>query len=425
MPQMMHRSGLDSGQCPDVPLSTESAIRSLPGKGQLLSRSERSFFEPRFGVDFSGVRLHSGTQAGELANALHAKAFTVGSDIVIGTDQYFPGTSEGRKLIGHELTHVVQQGGTDAARLHKNNQTSGLSAIPTNPTHLDVQQQRIDPAICHFKASEDLSPREWRKCRSLGLIQANNEDPLRFAQGVDEGVVATPDKIRAWQQRKGLAREVAIAHLRASHEFAGSDKAREMAVISTFPIERLSVCIRPVRIADDDGKKPTILPSFDAAKAIWGKCCIDLSLKEAKTVSKTAFKTLDHGSNVATAEEENLIRAGGGGGGCISVFVTETFKKGNIISKDIEGGGVTVGTPFGPAIIVVEGVDPTVVAHELGHAMGIGAQDHGPAGTVMEVTASKHDQKESDKVATVICERVREFNGSKPGGKEECYLDVT
>ena len=109
IPHIIRGSDVDSGQSSDVTLSTESAIRSLPGKGQRLSRSERSFFEPRFGVDFSGVRLHSGTQAGELANTLQAKAFTVGSDIVIGTDQYFPGTSEGRKLIGHELTHVVQQ----------------------------------------------------------------------------------------------------------------------------------------------------------------------------------------------------------------------------------------------------------------------------------------------------------------------------
>lgn len=109
MPHMVRGSDVDSGQSLDVTLSTESAIRSLPGKGQRLSRSERSFFEPRFGVDFSGVRLHSGTRAGELADALHAKAFTVGSDIVIGKDQYFPGTSEGRRLIGHELTHVMQQ----------------------------------------------------------------------------------------------------------------------------------------------------------------------------------------------------------------------------------------------------------------------------------------------------------------------------
>ena len=57
------------------------------------------------------MRLHSDAQAGESARALNAKAYTVGQDIVFGTGQDTPGTSEGRRLMAHELTHVVQQSG--------------------------------------------------------------------------------------------------------------------------------------------------------------------------------------------------------------------------------------------------------------------------------------------------------------------------
>jgi|GEM_PF-3239287 len=109
MPQMMHYPDPDSGQGPDVPPSAESAIRSLTGRGQYLSRSERSFFEPHFGHDFGGVRIHSGHDAGELADALCAKAFTVGKDVVFGEGEHIMGTSKGRRLLAHELTHVVQQ----------------------------------------------------------------------------------------------------------------------------------------------------------------------------------------------------------------------------------------------------------------------------------------------------------------------------
>jgi hypothetical protein len=70
---------------------------------------ERAFFEPRFGYDFGSVRVHTGARAAETAQAVQARAFTVGRDVVFGTGQYAPGTSAGRRLLGHELTHVVQQ----------------------------------------------------------------------------------------------------------------------------------------------------------------------------------------------------------------------------------------------------------------------------------------------------------------------------
>jgi hypothetical protein len=70
--------------------------------------------EPRFGHDFSRVRVHDDARAAESARAVNALAYTVGSDVVFGPNQYSPGTPEGRRLLAHELTHVLQQDGTEA-----------------------------------------------------------------------------------------------------------------------------------------------------------------------------------------------------------------------------------------------------------------------------------------------------------------------
>jgi outer membrane protein OmpA-like peptidoglycan-associated protein len=81
----------------------------LASSGQPLDAQTRSFMEPRFGQDFSRVRVHTDARAAESARAVNALAYTVGRDVVFGSGQYTPGGSAGRKLLAHELTHVVQQ----------------------------------------------------------------------------------------------------------------------------------------------------------------------------------------------------------------------------------------------------------------------------------------------------------------------------
>jgi hypothetical protein len=99
----------DTGQTPEVTPDLESCIQSLKGCGQPLPEPVRNFFEPRFGQDFSQVRIHSNTEGAHLARKLNAKAFTTGSNIVFGSGQYSPGSSRGKQLLAHELTHVMQQ----------------------------------------------------------------------------------------------------------------------------------------------------------------------------------------------------------------------------------------------------------------------------------------------------------------------------
>src|SRR5215207_6153761 len=86
-----------------------SSTDVVPGGGRPLPPSERAFFESRFGRDFGGVRVHADGRAAELARSLNARAYTAGRDIVFGEGQYSSATTEGRKLLAHELAHVIQQ----------------------------------------------------------------------------------------------------------------------------------------------------------------------------------------------------------------------------------------------------------------------------------------------------------------------------
>ena len=99
----------ESDKTPD--LSLEKGISNLQGSGQPLSAENKNFFETRFDQDFSHVRVHCGEQESMLADGINAKAFTIGNNIVFGKDQYKPGSNEGKSLLAHELTHVVQQKG--------------------------------------------------------------------------------------------------------------------------------------------------------------------------------------------------------------------------------------------------------------------------------------------------------------------------
>ena len=93
----------------DVSPQIESNIKSLSsGKGQPLPESTITFFEPHFG-DLSQVRVHSNSISSKTADTIKAKAFTVGNNIIFGTGQCLPGSKTGKKLLAHELTHVIQQ----------------------------------------------------------------------------------------------------------------------------------------------------------------------------------------------------------------------------------------------------------------------------------------------------------------------------
>lgn len=103
---MLQRAAINASPVHEVPPIVHEVLRS---PGQPLDAATRAFFEPRFGHDFSRVRVHTDAKAAESARAVNALAYTVGRDVVFGTGQYMPKTVAGHSLLAHELTHVVQQ----------------------------------------------------------------------------------------------------------------------------------------------------------------------------------------------------------------------------------------------------------------------------------------------------------------------------
>ncbi len=119
---------------------------ALPGAGHALPGSVRAFFEPRFGLDFGQVRVHTDSEAAESARAVNALAYTVGGDIVFGAGQYAPHTPRGRHLLAHELTHVTQQ-------------TDRSQARETHGPVLGIQRQEGDA-----ESTEELPPTGSCEC---------------------------------------------------------------------------------------------------------------------------------------------------------------------------------------------------------------------------------------------------------------------
>ncbi len=88
----------------------EAQIQRARAGGSALESAARTGLESAMGSDFGGVRIHTDPQSDALNRSLNARAFTTGSDIFFRSGEYNPGTAQGKELLAHELTHVVQQG---------------------------------------------------------------------------------------------------------------------------------------------------------------------------------------------------------------------------------------------------------------------------------------------------------------------------
>jgi outer membrane protein OmpA-like peptidoglycan-associated protein len=163
------------GQSPSVtvPPIVHEVLRS---PGQPLDAATRAYMEPRFGHDFSKVRVHADGKAAEAARAVDALAYTVGRDVVFGEGQYRPANREGRHLLAHELTHVVQQSApSDSGALHLDNPNSAEEGMAQRASEriLSGGSEQIVPMLDaprlqrQVMAANQPAKRELNGCRIL------------------------------------------------------------------------------------------------------------------------------------------------------------------------------------------------------------------------------------------------------------------
>lgn len=123
--------------------SVDNAIARARGGGQPLPAPLRARMERTFGVDFSGVRVHTGPEADNLNRSLQARAFTTGQDLFFKRGEYNPDSHAGQELLAHELTHVVQQKGGAVGGAHLAEKARGEGRVKTSP----VQRMSSDNVI--------------------------------------------------------------------------------------------------------------------------------------------------------------------------------------------------------------------------------------------------------------------------------------
>jgi len=134
---------------------TGTRIGAVRGDGRPLSSVERGFMEPRFGVDFGAVRVHSDEEADTRSRALHARAFTVGSDIFFRAGEYTPGTADGRRLLAHELTHTIQQGSARRTTSQLAQRQPAPPVVAPAPAPVGLASVNFLPVL------KDLAPAGW------------------------------------------------------------------------------------------------------------------------------------------------------------------------------------------------------------------------------------------------------------------------
>ena len=164
----------------------------LGSPGQPFDTATRAFFEPRLGHDFSQVRVHEDARAAESARAIDAAAYTVGSEIVFGAGQYSSSTNAGRRLLAHELTHVVQQGGrratgpltvSEKADAHESEADAvARSVVSGSPWQASASQAGHGTSGIQRQAASDDYPEAAEEERHSGEVRDG-----------DAQVAATPD----------------------------------------------------------------------------------------------------------------------------------------------------------------------------------------------------------------------------------------
>jgi Domain of unknown function (DUF4157) len=149
-------------------LSGSEADEVLPFGGRPLDTETRAYFEPRFGYDFSRVRIYPDEKAAESARSIGALAYTTGPNIAFGGGRYQPATGEGRRLLAHELTHVVQQGhatavaGSGGVRVSAGRATPSIQRDTPSGTQQQIPANATEQGgpLSVTKRYEDLVSRE-------------------------------------------------------------------------------------------------------------------------------------------------------------------------------------------------------------------------------------------------------------------------
>jgi hypothetical protein len=184
----------------------EEAIQRARGGGQALDKGVQGRMESAFGADFSGVRVHTDIQADTLNRELNSRAFTTGHDIFFRQGAHNPGSSSGRELLAHELTHVVQQTGDEVRRKLTIGQPGDRYEQEADQVAREIMQQEEQPVQ---RESDDgiVVRRQVEEEEEEEPLQAKSEDAWiqRQEEEEEEPVQAKEEDARVQRQEEVAA----------------------------------------------------------------------------------------------------------------------------------------------------------------------------------------------------------------------------
>ncbi len=170
--------------------SIERQIHEQRGAGQPLDAGVKRQMEGSIGADFSNVRIHTSAHSDRLNHALSARAFTTGNDIFFREGAYQPGSFVGRELIAHELTHVVQQNGSQLNR----SQISRAMTVsqPGDPHEMEAEH------TAHAVMQRELHPGH----ASTPAVSRQEEDPHAMASRCKDDAQRQPEATHEDEEKK-------------------------------------------------------------------------------------------------------------------------------------------------------------------------------------------------------------------------------
>ena len=193
---------------PRVDAATENSIATLSGRGSVLPDPVRNFMEPRFKADFSAVRIHNDADAHALARGVSAQAFTVGRNVVFGAGHYAPDTESGRRLLAHELAHVVQSNGASGT-LRRKAQITALNVTVPNPQGIAEFEPNVTYPWQNPHVRAKVFPEREMALRAFLYIQKRKDLEAEQGKGAFSGAVLKDIGGEIVAEREGLTTELA------------------------------------------------------------------------------------------------------------------------------------------------------------------------------------------------------------------------
>lgn len=190
----LQRAAINAAPTNGVPPIVHDILNS---SGQPLDSGTRAIMEPRFGRDFSNVRVHTDARAAESAQAVNALAYTVGCDVVFGANQYRPATNSGRQLLAHELVHTIQQGSSNTARPAAKAEGIVLSSSQKAEREADTVAQYIatgqwEGGISVQQPAPALQRQEVHGSPTVSVRSPVAEEFITQASDIQAGLVGRP-----------------------------------------------------------------------------------------------------------------------------------------------------------------------------------------------------------------------------------------